>query len=240
MSQPERFRTEPRDHRFFSVAAIAVAALVVFGFAQTYPRALRGGTSLPPIVHFHAAVFVAWLALFIVQTQLVARGRVGLHRRLGTWGIALAASMLLLGVGTAIAVARLGHRGIPGVEFPDPSGFLLLNLASIVVFAALVGFGWRMRHDAQAHKRLMSLATLGALAPPGIARLPLLAGKTPAIAVAALSLLLLGPLYDLATRKRVHRAYLWGLLAMLATLPPIVGAIASTDIWRRVAEWLVA
>ena len=38
--------------------------------------------------------------------------------------------MLVVGTVTAIAVARLGHRGIPGVEFPDAEGFLLLNLGS--------------------------------------------------------------------------------------------------------------
>jgi uncharacterized membrane protein len=115
-----------------------------------------------------------------------------------------------------------------------------LNLASITVFALLVGLGWRLRRDAQAHKRLMLMATLAALAPPGIARLPFLAGKTPAIAVAALGVLLLGPFYDLATRRRMHRAYVWSILAALVTLPPIVGAIASTAAWQHVATWLMA
>ena len=44
--------------------------------------------------------------------------------------------------GNSITVTRLGHRGIPGVEFPDPAGFLLLNLNAVFVFAILVAAGW--------------------------------------------------------------------------------------------------
>jgi hypothetical protein len=54
-----------------------------------------------------------------------------------------------------MTVARLGHRGIPGVEFPNAGGFLLLNLAVVFVFATLVGAGWWFRRNTQAHKRRM-------------------------------------------------------------------------------------
>ncbi len=127
---PERFRTEPRDHRFFSVAAIAVAALVVFGFAQTYPGKLGGSSvaPLPPIIHLHAAVFLLWLGLFVTQTQLVARGRVDLHRRLGTWGIALAGVMLVLGVANKKSVAYASAKTL------EAAGATVVELG---------GSGWR-------------------------------------------------------------------------------------------------
>jgi len=73
---------------------------------------------------------------------------------------------------TAITVARLGHRGIPGVEFPDAEGVLLLNFAAAIVFTALVAAGWYFRRKPQVHKRLMLMATVGGLMPPGISRLP--------------------------------------------------------------------
>ena len=86
--------------------------------------------------------FTSWLALFVAQTILVLSGRTAVHRRLGVAGVVLAALMLVVGTATSITVTRLGHRGIPGVEFPNPDGFLLLNLAALFVFTTLFAAGW--------------------------------------------------------------------------------------------------
>ncbi len=217
------------------------AAVVITGFARTYaPKVLMGAPgAVPAIVHVHAAIFACWLVLFVAQTALVMRGRIDLHRRLGVAGVFLAALMLTVGVATAITVARLDHRGIPGVEFPDAEGFLLLNLGATLVFSTLVAAGWHFRRNAQAHKRLMLMATVGGLMPPGIARLPLVSGHTPAIGGLILAFLLAGPFYDLVTRRRLHVAYIWSLLLALAFIPPIVGPVSATGTWHRMAAWLM-
>src|SRR4029077_13706930 len=138
MNTTHRFATRPGDHRFFSLMAIVTAATIVAGFFHTYvPKVMTGAPALPPIIHFHAVVFTSWLVLFVAQTTLVLSGRTAVHRRLGVAGVVLAALMLVVGVDTAVTVARLGHRGIPGVEFPDAAGFMLLNLNATMVFAAL-------------------------------------------------------------------------------------------------------
>ena len=62
--------------------------------------------------------------------------------------------LVVVGTATALTVTRMGHRGIPGVEFPDPAGFLLLNLNGVFVFAILVAAGWYFRRNAHAHKQL--------------------------------------------------------------------------------------
>lgn len=234
------FQTLPGDHRFFSLMAVLSAVTIVAGFSQTYwPKIVTGEHPLPLIIHIHAAVFTSWLVLFVAQTTLILRGRTAVHRRLGIAGVALAALMLVIGVATAITVARQGHRGIPGVEFPDAEGFLLLNLASIILFATLVGAGWYYRRDAPAHKRLMLMAMAGALVGPGVSRLPFASGKPPVIAALAMTFLLAGPVYDLVTRRRVHKAYLWGGLLALAAIPPVVAQVAATGIWHSIASWLL-
>ena len=235
-----RFQTRPGDHRFFSLMAIVTAIAIVAGFSQTYiPRVETGAPAIPPIVHFHAAVFTCWLAFFVMQTTLVIGGRTALHRRIGIAGVVLAVLMLVVGSATAIAVARLGHRGVPGVEFPDAEGFLLLNLGSIIVFATLVGAGWYFRRNAQAHKRLMLMATVGGLAGPGLSRLPFASGKPPVIGMLALAFVLAGPVYDLVTRRRVHPAYIWGGLMALAWIPPVVAQLSATAAWHSMASWLL-
>jgi hypothetical protein len=235
-----RFRTEPGDHRFFSAMSIVAVAVVVTGFGRTYgAKVIAGAPPVPAIVHVHAAIFTLWLALFVAQALLVLRGRTDLHRRLGVAGVVLAWLMLVVGVATSVAVARLGHRGVPGVEFADAAGFLLLNLGAVCVFTALAVAGWYFRRSPQTHKRLMLMATVGGLMPPGIARLPLVAGHAPAIAAVAVAFFLVGPVYDLLTRRRIHVAYLWGLLLTFAIIPPIVGAVSATGAWHRVAVWLM-
>jgi hypothetical protein len=234
------FRTTPADHRFFGILSIIAFATVAVGFAQTYPAKFGdGATPVPGIVHVHAAVFTCWLLLFVAQTALVLRGRMALHQRLGVAGMFLAGLMLIVGGLVAVAVARLGHRGVPGVQFPDAEGFLLLNLSSIVVFSTLVAAGWLLRRRPEAHKRLMLMATVGGLMPPGISRLPLISGHAPAIGVAVLAFLLAGPLYDLVMRRRIHAAYVWGLAISMATIPPVIGAASGTQAWHRIAGWLM-
>jgi predicted acetyltransferase len=82
-------------------------------------------------------------------------GNVGLQRVIAANG----GRPLVLGVATAITTARLGHRGIPGVEFPDAQGFLRLNLVSILCFSPLTAAALYLRRSPQAHKRLMLMAT---------------------------------------------------------------------------------
>src|SRR4051812_36146252 len=183
MTVAVRERGTPRsaDHIFFSTMSVVAALVILTGFASTYAAKLfAADATIPAIVHLHAAVFTSWLALFVAQTLLVMRGRIKLHQQLGTAGMALAGLMLIVGTLTARTVARLGHRGIPGVEFPDAEGFLLLNLTVSAVFALLVGAAWWYRRRPQIHKRLMLMATVGGLMPPGISRLPFVGGHTPA------------------------------------------------------------
>jgi hypothetical protein len=234
------FQTRPGDHRFFSLMAIATATTIAAGFSQTYlPKVVTGAPTLPSIIHLHAAVFTSWLVVFVAQTTLVLSGRTAVHRRLGVAAVVLAALMVVVGTATAITVARLGHRGIPGVEFPDAAGFLLLNLGAIVVFGTLVGAGWYFRRSPQTHKRLMLMATAGALVGPGVSRLPFASGKPPVIGAMAMAFLLAGPVYDLVTRRRVHPAYLWGGLLAIGTIPPVIAQLSATATWHSIASWLL-
>lgn len=218
--------------------SIVAVAVIGAGFANTYaPKVITGAPPVPAIVHAHAAVFASWLAVFVAQTVLVMRGRVAAHRRLGALGLALAGLMLAVGVATAVTAARLGHRGIPGVEFPTREGFLLLNVASVVVFSSLVAAGWRYRRRPQTHKRLMLAATVAGLMPPGISRLPFVSGHAALIASLVIAFLLVGPAYDLVTRRRIHPAYA-GLLLAVLIVPPVVLELSSTGAWRSLAAWM--
>ncbi len=241
--QPKRRRfaqAHPADHRFYSAMAIVSSLTIVAGFFNTYgPKVMTGEPALPSIIHVHALVFTSWLIVFVAQTTLVLGGRTDIHRRLGAASMVLAAAMLVVGVSTSITAARLGHRGIPGVEFSDVEGFLFLNIAAISVFAVLIAAAWYFRRNAPVHKRLMLMSVTGALIGPGVSRLPFFSGKTPAIGMLVLAFLFAGPIYDLVTRRRIHPAYIWAVLLSFLTVPPVVAQLSARAAWRTIAASLL-
>src|SRR5262249_11108560 len=119
------------------------------------------------------------------------------------------------------------------------SGFLLLNFASLFVFASLAGAGFLLRRRPGAHKRLMLMSTVGGLMPPGVARLPLVSPHLPAIAAVAIGFLLAVPTYDLLTRRRLHPASAAGVLAALLGTPPVVTAVSATAPWHQIAALIL-
>ena len=74
---------------------------------------------------------------------------------------------------------------------------------------------------------------------PGVSRLPFVSGNTPLIGLLVMAFLFAGPVYDFATRRRVHAAYLWGGLLTLSALPPLVSELSSTALWRGITGFLL-
>src|SRR5262245_48138068 len=99
------------DHLFYTGMSIASIITVFVGFAPTYYLRdyFTSPKPLTPLVHVHGLVFTCWVLLFFTQTVLIARRRVGLHRRLGIAGAALAALVVVLGLMTT---AEFGRRKV--------------------------------------------------------------------------------------------------------------------------------
>lgn len=225
-----------RDRRFYTGMAVAALLAAFAGFARTYfLKTITGAPAVSPLVHVHAAAFSAWMLLLVAQTTLVAAGRTGLHRRLGVAGAALAGAMIVLGTMTAIAAARHGHK--PALA-SDPLAFLAISLGDLSVFVVLAGAGLWLRRQPETHKRLMLLATVGGLLPAAIARIPGISGHSPRTAAVTAAFLLAGPIYDWASRRRVHPVYLWACPAIVLYVPLRL-VVGQTDAWHRFAAWLI-
>jgi hypothetical protein len=221
--------------------AVALALVVFAGFGPTYyfrfvsggPQATLSGGPFSLLIHLHGALFTAWVILFVAQTALVAARRVAVHRRLGIAGGVLAAAMIAVGTATAIATARRGGSA-PGIE---PLAFLAIPLFDMVVFATLVGTALFWRKHKETHKRLMLLAYISIIT-AAIARIGGLAAMGPPVFFGLMLLLVVcGVLYDLATRRQVHRAYLWGGAFIVASVPLRLG-ISGTAAWQAFARFL--
>ena len=224
-----------RDRLFYSGMAIAAAVVVFAGFAPTYfLKAAFGRPALPPLLHVHGLIFTSWIVLFVVQARLIAGRRTPLHRRLGVVGGCLAAAMLVVGTMAAIASARRGFTPPGG---PPPLVFLIVPLFDLVVFGSLVAAAVYLRRQSQWHKRLMLLATIQLLT-PAIARLPgLLAFGPPAFFGLTDIFVVACFVYDRVTSGRIHPAFKWGGLFLLA-MQPVRLIVGGTGPWLAFAQWL--
>lgn len=229
------------DRLFYGSMAVVLALVVFAGFGPTYywrffsggPQATVSGGPFSLLVHLHGALFTAWVLLFVAQTALVATRRVAVHRRLGIAGATLAAAMVVAGTATAIATARRGGSA-PGM---DPLTFLAIPLFDMVVFAALVGTALFWRKHRETHKRLMLLAYISIIT-AAIARIGGIATMgPPAFFGLMLLFVVCGVVYDLASRRQVHRAYLWGG-AFIVVSVPVRLTISGTAAWHAFATFL--
>ena len=242
VAQPTSQRTPGKyDRVFYSSMAIAMALTVLIGFGPTYytkvlgqlPMSTLSGGPMTPLVHAHGALFTAWVLLFIVQTALVAQHRVAIHRRIGIAGALLAASMVVVGTLTALKMAARGSAPA-GI---DPLSFSMIPLSDMFFFAVFVAAALRMRANREAHKRLMLLAYVSIVV-AAVARLPGVLPLGPlAFFGVAFVFILVGIVYDLASRHRVHPVYIWGG-GVLALSVPLRLAVSRTDAWKAFAESL--
>ena len=230
--------TVPR-HRFYQLAALIMAALILGGFARTYY--LRVFFEVPPItrlLHLHAVLFTAWVALFVTQTQLIARHRVGMHMKLGVAGALLAVAVFIVGVLSAFA-------GLHDAR-PRPLGFTALQfsifpLSSIGLFGAFVAAGIWLRKQPALHKRLMVLAMVAATG-PAVARLIRFSGFLEHFLLLQASvttvLVLWCAVADFRRHGHVHPLYWAGGLLLIAAWP-LRYAIGRSEAWASFMSAMV-
>ena len=225
------------DRIFYTFMGLVIAATVILGFAQSFyfSRWLAAPPTTPEmtgLLYLHGAVFTAWVVLMVVQPMLIASRNLRLHRRLGYAGAAVAAAMVVVGNVAAIAAVHVGFRGLG-----DPYIFYAVPFFAINSFAIAVYFAIRWRNHAETHKRLVLLSNCGLLG-AAVARIPvdaIIAGAPFSFVFGPDLIIIAGALYDWRTRGRVHRVWIWGGAAMVAS-QILMMAVMGTAWWHGFAE----
>jgi uncharacterized membrane protein YozB (DUF420 family) len=224
--------------RLYAWFALLAAVTIFAGFGRTlYLRSISGAPPLSPLLLVHGIVMTTWFVLFCAQVWLVATGHVRWHRRLGLAGIAVAIAVVYVGIDAAIDAGRRGVGPAHGVSMQM---FMAIPLFDMPVFALLVGMALWQRRRPDIHKRLMLLASLGMLT-PAIARIPLgliQAGGPPMYFGLALGIVGACIAVDTIKQRRLHPAFGWGG-ALIFAMVPLRLVIAETQVWAKVAGWLV-
>jgi uncharacterized membrane protein YozB (DUF420 family) len=199
------------DRLFYTGMALTLLVVAVAGFASTFYRRPADLPPLPLVVLMHGLLGTAWLALFALQTMLVAAGSREWHRRLGTVGAGL--TLLFVATGVPLVSRFEGLHGEEPLRVLAPH--LFTNVAPLVAFAVLAGAGVWQRNVATRHKRFMLLAAV-VLSPPAIGRLfaELDLARFNLLAYAGLAFA--NSLYDWIVRGRPHAITLVGAAALVA------------------------
>jgi hypothetical protein len=228
-------RTRVRS-RFYSHFAIVIALFLVGAFARTYYlRFLSGLPPLSQMLHVHGIVSTAWIALFIVQTRLIAARRVDLHMKVGIAGLVLAIAAIVVGVLTTALTAAVPHIRPSGLT---SSQFTAVPLTSLVLFGALIGLALALRRRTDFHKRFMLLAMISVLG-PGVGRLIQLLGIAPVgfYVQTGVVLVLVGwcLAHDWRQHRLVHPVFAYGGALLIASWP-LRMALARSEMWMPVAD----
>lgn len=236
--------------RFYVRIAAACLVVAVVGFTPTYWLPLfRGTLNVPAISHVHAAVFYSWTLLFLAQTWLAANRKLTRHREWGVVGVALATTMVF--VGMAAAITSLKQSTAEGFG-EAVRAFTVIPVSGLVFFVVLFTLALMKVRQPETHKRLMLVATVSLLqAAVGrwflifIAPVPLGGGPVspPPVFVTIMPgllsdlLIVAAMVHDRKTMGRVHPVY-WIAGGALVALQVLRVPISTTAAWTQVAHWL--
>lgn len=245
----EELAPMPAARYFYSGAALTLLLFAFWGFDNFYLHGKApGGAEITPqirtLVIVHGIVMTAWMILFTVQPQLIARRKYRVHMALGKFGAVIAAAAVVLGSLVAVESARFNP--------PDaltwgllPRQFLTFTLVPILLFGALVAFAIWNRGTPDIHRPMMLTAVLAAMPPPLFRIDPVretfensLLGNifgpfAPALVIALIFVIVKWILF-----RRLDRWQVIGFI-VLAIAGLVLMRLATTGLWDKFASTLV-
>src|SRR3974390_866762 len=128
-----RSQIKPFLSRYFYLSmALAMSALVVWGFSRTVETNLfHGNPPRPRLLWVHGAAFSTWMIFFITQSALVRVHKVSVHRFLGWFGAGLATVMVLLGFTISVIMTRFDTLVL---HQKDVAAFLSIPFIDMIIF----------------------------------------------------------------------------------------------------------
>ena len=233
------------ERNFFLIYWVLSLAAVLFGFMPRLVPYLAGAKPWPPfVVHMHAVLFYGWMAFFLVQIWLIRTKNLKTHMKLGLAGIGLGAAMTMIGTYMTLYMAKFHYLNGETHQLK----FMIVPLASMVIFPILFAAAIAYRKQGATHKRLILLATTELLG-AGFGRFmgePLsqvfgedtVFGFWFTLYVMNFLMMVGAMIYDLATRRAIHPAYLIGVPFVVA-VQVCAAYVFTNPAWPTFAKSLI-
>ena len=222
----------------WSGIALLMGVIALAGFWPSYFGHIpRGTLDQPVVIHIHAAVFMGWLAIVLVQAWLAAVGQLARHRRIGNALFVYGGLLVLVGWYTALDV--FATRVALG-QIEQAKVGLFVPVTDLLFFIPPLFAAWVYRRRPEIHKRLIVLATTALLIAAAHRLVGAHIAKPPPLAAVLLVWLLpilVGMAHDFLTRRLVHPVYLVGISVVLAM--KFRPALHRTATWEQFTSWLV-
>jgi hypothetical protein len=214
------------------LVAIALAGFIPSSIQKVQAVQAQQRLPFPWFLHIHAVAMGSWLLLLLAQTSLIGTGRRQLHTSLGIASLVLAPLVFVMMVvlaGLGLARSWTAPAAVPLAAISAGFAFVLIVQGRcIVLFATFYIWAFRTRlTKPDTHKRMMVLATWS-LIDAAIVRIPgsndlaaalqlKAAGLTGYDIVHIFMLVTLLPalMYDLIRHRRIHYAWVAGLVILL-------------------------
>lgn len=226
---------------FYQAMAILFLLITFVGFTPTFfLRSLYTDQSLPIRFHIHGFFSAFWVLIFLLQTFLIANGKIKYHQRIGILGAFTACGVLISG----LAILYYLVSGYPsnGWELGQISGLVWGNIAVLICFSIFVGIGITLRSYPKTHKRLMLFATLSIMGQPltrighfdllRVSDLLMINDAVYGLGGIVVLFLIIG-IHDMRELGQPHRTFWWAISFQLGLT--IVGGmiIAQTEFGQR-------
>ncbi len=234
----------PWDRNFYSLFVFLCWLGVSMGFEPAVNTRYSGNADYeaPLFLQVHVFAFVGWLLLLTLQILLIRFRHINFHRTLGLAGFALIPLMVVSGMWS-----EFYSQQFYSPENPENLQFYIFPVTTMLVFPVLAFTALCLRKSPASHKRMMILATISIVGAAyfrwwGLALETSLGtgywGILASFYAGYFVLLLVVVLYDLLTRKQIHRVHRYAVPVM-ALIPFIVSGIYHSQWWPDIArEWL--
>lgn len=145
------------DQYFYFFMSLLIAVVIVYGFSSTVDKNLiHPALPRPFVLYIHATIFSAWVVFYILQSTLVRTHNVRIHRRIGWFGVGLGVTMPVLGVVTAITMARFNTLYLHSTS---AAADLIVPFFDMVAFAVPFALAIYWRKKPEFHRRLLLIAS---------------------------------------------------------------------------------
>ena len=235
-------RANQLEDYFYLFMAVLITAVVLYGFSRTVENKLfHPPQPRPFLLYVHAAVFFGWVLFFSFQSGLVRMRRVSWHQQIGWFGVSLAILMFVLGLSTAVTMARFNKFNL---HARHPEGNLLISFFDITAFTILFALAiiWRRKPEFHRRLQLLSCSALTAAAFGRFVPFFLVPGTGHSRAVVTFAawtalyagvdiLILCAVARDLWLDRRIHPVYRYGLPAFAACQIFVLYTLVNHSEW---------